>query len=131
MYASDLESTAYRYDSKKSDFDSAESNFESTCGSYGYSRGNEFACGQFGYIREEYRRAADELENAASQLKSVISDVALFCGMPDENPNYLRDLVKAAKENEELKKRVLQLEQEIERYRNAPRHTEGSPSLAK
>jgi len=43
---------------------------------------------------------------------------------------YMRALAKAAKDNEELRKRVLKLEQELEQYRQGSRSTEGLPPPA-
>jgi uncharacterized protein YukE len=127
-FASDLESAATRYNRVKSDFESAKSNFESSCGPFGFAKNDEFACGQFGYAREEYRSAADELENATRRLKSAMNDVSSSCGITDENQRYLRAFVMATKENEELQKKVKQLENELQQYREMSKPTEESSS---
>jgi len=129
-YASDLENAARDYESAESKYKSAKSDFESACSSYGYLKNDEFACGQFGYVREDYRSAANRLKSAASQLQSAMNNVSLSCGVPGEDSMYIRALAKAAKDNEELKKRVLKLEQELEQYRQGPKGTEELPPPA-
>lgn len=126
-YASDLERAAGSYESAESRYGRAKSDFESACGSFGYSKTDESACGQFGYIREDYRSAATRLKSATSELQSAMSNVSSSCGVPGEESMYMRALAKAANDNEELKKRVLKLEQELAQYRQGPKGAEGLP----
>jgi len=97
--ASDLESAARRYESEKS-------NYESACSSYGYNRNDEGACGTYGYVTNSYR-------NATQGLKRAITEVYNSCGSPDDNRQYMRALVQAQKEITELKARLTETEKEL------------------
>ena len=117
--ASHLEMEAHNYETAKSDFEIAQDDFKTACGPYGYSRGDESSCGQFGYTREELRSAASELDDAMNRFKSARSEVALSCDVPEEDSVFFRALSKATKENQALKKRVEQLEEDLRRLRQS------------
>jgi hypothetical protein len=128
MYAGNLQTESRNYDSALSKFKRAKDDFESACSSYGYARNDEFACGEFGYTREEYRNTADKLKRAAHALESAMNSISAFCGIPIErameNEKYIRALFKAVRENEDLKKRLKELENERDRYRELTTPTE-------
>lgn len=102
--ASDLETSARRYESEKS-------NYESACSSYGYSRNDEGACGTYGYVTSSFKDAAD-------RLKRAISDAYDSCGAPDDNRQYMRALAQAQKEITDLKKRLNETENDLEHLRS-------------
>lgn len=55
-------------------YESAKSSYESACDPYfEYSKGNESACGSYGYERTSY-------DSAKSELESALSNVSIFCG---------------------------------------------------
>ena len=66
--ASDLETSARRYESEKSNYESA--------------------CGTYGYITSSFKDATD-------RLKRAISDAYDSCGAPDDNRQYMRALAQA------------------------------------
>jgi hypothetical protein len=91
--------------SASSNYDSAKSSFESACDPYiGYSKGNESACGSYGYERSSYESAKAELEDA-------LNNVALFCGTCDGMVKLC--LRKTKKESMELKSEVKELKKHI------------------
>lgn len=112
-YASDLESAATKYNRAKSDLESARFNFEMACGPFGYSRGDTFACGKLGHLREDYRSSVDAVEDAMRLLKSAMSDVGSSCVLQDEEQPM-------AKDNAEPKKTPSQPEKDVRQYREAP-----------
>ena len=107
IYTSSCAPSAGLLQSAADSYENAKSDYESACNQYyGYSRNELGACGPYGYVRSE-------LEEAKGRLSSAINDVESMCGVPDEKLNsMLAALFKIAKENEELQKRVFQLERD-------------------
>lgn len=92
-------------------FDSAKSGFESACDPYiGYSKGDEAACGSYGYERSSY-------ESAKSELEDALNNVALFCGpcegiLSSVRRSSMKNCKNLESEIDGLKKRILELEEE-------------------
>lgn len=83
--ASALETAAGNYETATFRFKRARANLEFYCGVSGTSREDEFACGQFGYAREEYRHAGVLLDIAKTDYKSASRSVASSCNMTGEH----------------------------------------------
>jgi len=66
--ANKLKSTASELADAESRVNSAESDYESNCGPYGYSRNDEYSCGTYGSYKSEY-------EDAISNYNSLLSDI--------------------------------------------------------
>lgn len=113
MYAINLEQAASAYESKKRQFESEKSSFESACGTYGYSRQDEYACSDFGYVRSSFRAAAEAFERSGRQLKTAISDAGAFCGVPQEDSQLLKFARQMVEENKRLKQRLAEVEAEL------------------
>jgi len=105
--ASDLESAARKYENEKS-------SYESACGDFGYSRNDEGACGSYGYVTSSYKSAAD-------RLKRAIQDTYDSCGVQNDGLMYIKALKKSEKEIRDLRTRLAEMEQELERARNPAR----------
>lgn len=118
--ASTLERAAREYERKASSFESEKSNYEAACSSYGYSRGDEGACGRYGYVTTAYRDAAEALDNAVGNLKRAISNVGTSCGVPREDAGLMQMILKVAEENKQLKKRLSEMGAEL--IRSKPPH---------
>lgn len=88
--ASALETAARSYETAQFRFKRAKSNLELYCGLSGTSREDEFACGQLGYAREEYRHAGVLLDIAKNDYKSASRSVASSCNMTGEEPSKHR-----------------------------------------
>jgi hypothetical protein len=88
--ASALETAAGNYETATFRFKRAKANLEFYCGLSGTSREDEFACGQLGYAREEYRHAAVLLDIAKNDYKSASRSVASSCNMTGEEQSKHR-----------------------------------------
>jgi hypothetical protein len=78
-YGGEYTDSCARYAKKLSyaadEFDSAKSNYESSCDPYyGFMKDDESACGPFGYERSS-------LESAASELEYALDKVNRYCGV--------------------------------------------------
>jgi hypothetical protein len=107
-YASELESGAAKYNQAKSELDSAQHSLEMACGPFGYSREDKFLCGPSGHHRQDYRNAAQEVEDATKLINSAMSEVASSCVRANEEQ-------KSAKANAELKKMPSPFENNVRR----------------
>ena len=79
VHAGDYTDSCARYAKKLSyaadEYDSAKSNYESTCDPYsGYAKDDESACGPYGYGRSA-------VESAASGLEYALDKVNKYCGV--------------------------------------------------
>jgi hypothetical protein len=109
MFALTLSSTADTYDSKLRSFKSA-------CDAYiGYSKDDESACGEYGYLRSSAKRAQRELGDAQN-------NVALYCGVGDDLFRAARqsansEVTALRKEKAALEKQIKALEAEVTRLK--------------
>jgi hypothetical protein len=109
MFALTLSSAADTYDSKLRSFKSA-------CDPYiGYSKADEGACGEYGYMRSPAKRAQRDLEDAQN-------NVALYCGVGDNLFQMARrsankEATALRKEKAELEKQIKVLEAEVTRLK--------------
>lgn len=79
-----LWASATNYSSAKSTFEIEKSNYESACNrSYGYSKNDASACGNYGYIITAYNDSVDRVSMAKEELDSALDNVATFCGISD------------------------------------------------
>lgn len=84
LYAQMLASSASTYSMANSTFKMQESNYESACNrSYGYSRDDVSACGEYGYVISAYNNALEQLKSSKREFDSDLSNVSLFCGLPE------------------------------------------------
>ena len=99
MCASDtnaLKMAALELETAQLRFQRAQTNYQRTCGSHGLSRDDEFACGQFGHAREEYRHTAKLLDLAKNRFRSSNRSAASSCSVSVEDTPSLRALKKVA-----------------------------------
>lgn len=113
MYATNLEQAASSYENKKRQYEREKSSFESACGPYGYSRQDEYACSDYGYIRSSFRDAVEAFERSGRQLKTAISDVGAYCGVPQADNQLLKFSRQMFEENKRLKQRLAEVEAEL------------------
>ena len=84
LYAQMLASSASTYSMANSTFEMQESNYESACNSsYGYSKDDPSACGEYGYVISAYNNALEQLKTYKREFDSDLSNVSLFCGLPE------------------------------------------------
>lgn len=121
LYAQMLWTSATTYSSAKSDYQMEKSNYESACNqSYGYSKNDTSACGQYGYVINAYNDAVDRVNSAKLDFESALNNVAVFCGTPDafhqlyrNQENDFKSIISG------LEKQVKQLEAENEALKNS------------
>ena len=74
-YADELESAESALTYAERSLDSAKSDYEFHCGSYGTSNRDESMCGQWGMISSSYEEAINDYNSKLSDYKSKLSDV--------------------------------------------------------
>lgn len=110
IYAQMLWSSASNYSSAKSTYEMEKSNYESACNSsYGYSKDDSSACGQYGYVLTAYDNAVDQINSTKEEFESALSNVASFCGVPESFYQLYH------KQGNELKSAISQLETKVKR----------------
>jgi len=80
--ASNLEMNAHAYAQAESEYEDARDEYENSCGAYGYSRQDTYACGQYGYKANELSRAETALRISTSSLSISFDQVVTSCAPP-------------------------------------------------
>jgi DNA repair exonuclease SbcCD ATPase subunit len=121
LYAQMLWNSASSYSNAKSTYEMEKSNYESACNSsYGYSKNDSSACGNYGYVLTAYNDSVDQVNTTKEEFDSALNNVATFCGIPDsfyqlynKQGNQLKSTIS------ELEKRIKTLETENKSLRKS------------
>jgi len=121
LYAQMLWNSASSYTNAKSTYEMEKSNYESACNSsYGYSKNDSSACGNYGYVLTAYNDSVDQVNTTKEEFDSALNNVATFCGIPDyfyqlynKQGNQLKSTIS------ELEKRMKTLEMENKSLRKS------------
>ena len=98
--AQSLSDASQNLESAISELESAVSEYESACNSsYGYQKDDEYACGNFGYIKSN-------VDSQRSNVDSANTSVSYSCGTCNSAYSLIQRLMK---ENEELKEEIKKL----------------------
>ncbi|WP_158297398.1 hypothetical protein [Alteromonas macleodii] len=110
LYAQMLWTSASNYSSAKSTYEMEKSTYESACNSsYGYSKNDPSACGQYGYVISSYNDAIDQVNDAKHEFESALNNVANFCGIPESFYQLYH------KQGSELKSVISELEAKVKK----------------
>ena len=105
--AQSLSDASQNLESAISELESAVSEYESACNSsYGYQKDDEYACGNFGYIKSNVDSQRSNVDSQRSNVDSANTSVSYSCGTCNSAYSLIQRLMK---ENEELKEEIKKL----------------------